>query len=130
MHAFWTHANVGLLYSIQNWLNNKVNPFVETENHLIFILQLIYPLSVRLFIEKRRLFPSLVSIIYNFVKQVDARTENLVYADTICDVLYHIKYVYLGNINKEDIDKTVSSLRPPLQARLRFLTGGDPHSAV
>ena len=130
IHSFWTHSNVGLLYPIHNWLDTKVKPLVETENHLIFILQLIYPLSVRIFIEKRRLFPSLVQTIYSFVKQVDACNENLFYADTICDVLYHIKYVYLGYVNKEEIDRIVSSLQPPLQARLRFLTGGEPHTAI
>ena len=130
IHSFWTHSNVGLLYPIHSWLNTKVKPLVETENHLIFILQLIYPLSVRIFIEKRRLFPSLVQTIYSFVKQVDARNENLFYADTICDVLYHIKYVYLGYANKEEIDRIVSSLQPSLQARLRFLTGGEPHTSI
>lgn len=92
------------------------------------MLQLVYPLTARIFIEKRRFFLSVVQIIYSFVKQVDAHNDNLFYADTICDVLYHIKYVYLGNVNKEEIDKIVSSLQPPLQARLRFLTGGEPHA--
>ena len=128
MHSFWTHSNVGLLYPIQNWLFSIVKPIVQTEHHLIFMLQLIYPLTARIFLEKRRFFLSLVQIIYSFVKQVDAHNDNLFYADTICDVLYHIKYVYLGNVNKEEIDKIVSSLQPPLQARLRFLTGGEPHA--
>ncbi|KAI6655041.1 Mediator of RNA polymerase II transcription subunit 23-like [Oopsacas minuta] len=130
MHSFWTHSNVGLLYPIQNWLLTVVKPIVQTENQLIFMLQLIYPLSPRLYIEKRRHFLSLVQIIYSFVKQVDSRNDNLFYADTICDVLYHIKYVYLGNANKDEIGKIVSSLQPPLQARLRFLTGGEPHTVI
>lgn len=42
--------------------------------------------------------------------------------DPICDLLYHIKYQYVGNLMKSEVDGIVRRLRLPLQKRLRFIT--------
>lgn len=34
---------------------------------------------------------------------------------------YHIKYMHIGDQRKEEIERVVSSLHPPLRMRLRFL---------
>ena len=37
------------------------------------------------------------------------------------DTSYHIKYMHIGDLKKEEIEKIVTSLHPPLRMRLRFL---------
>lgn len=37
---------------------------------------------------------------------------------------YHIKYAYMGDVNKDEIEKIVSNLHITLQTRLRFLASG------
>ena len=42
--------------------------------------------------------------------------------DPICDVLYHIKYMFTGDSIKTDVEGIIRGLRPALQRRLRFIT--------
>lgn len=42
--------------------------------------------------------------------------------DPICDVFYHIKYMFTGDSIKTDVEGIIRSLRPALQKRLRFIT--------
>ena len=39
-------------------------------------------------------------------------------------ISYHIKYAYMGDVNKDEIEKIVSKLHSTLQTRLRFLASG------
>lgn len=41
--------------------------------------------------------------------------------DPICDLLYHIKYMFVGDSMKKEIEAIVRKLRAPLQLRLRFI---------
>lgn len=41
--------------------------------------------------------------------------------DPICDLLYHIKYMFVGDSMKKELEAVVRRLRPALQLRLRFI---------
>ena len=48
-----------------------------------------------------------------------------------CKYSYHIKYSYMGDMNREEIEKIVSKLQLTLQTRLRFLaTGSSDHPST
>lgn len=57
-----------------------------------------------------------------FPSQVDRSVTELKYMDPICDVLYHIKYMFTGDSIKTDVEGIIRGLRPALQRRLRFIT--------
>lgn len=57
-----------------------------------------------------------------FSLQVDRSVTDLKYMDPICDVLYHIKYMFTGDSIKNDLEGIIRGLRPALQRRLRFIT--------
>ena len=87
--------------------------------------------------------------VYRLLQSVDRHQAGLFqYSDPLCDFLYpltslinptnescddfvcvpltllfsyHIKYMHIGDQRKEEIERVVSSLHPPLQMRLRFL---------
>lgn len=41
--------------------------------------------------------------------------------DPICDLLYHIKYMFVGDVMKNEVEGIIRRLRPALQMRLRFI---------
>ncbi|XP_008483909.1 mediator of RNA polymerase II transcription subunit 23 [Diaphorina citri] len=42
--------------------------------------------------------------------------------DEICDLLYHIKYMFVGDLMKSEVEGIIRKLRPALQMRLRFIS--------
>ena len=42
--------------------------------------------------------------------------------DEITDFLYHIKYMFVGDGIKNEVEKVICKLRPALQLRLRFIS--------
>lgn len=62
---------------------------------------------------------------YELLEKVDKNTPKdteLTYMDVFCDLLYHIKYMYTGDIVKTDVEPIIGRLRPSLQLRFRFIT--------
>lgn len=64
-------------------------------------------------------------ILYEILEQVDIANKggDLRYLDPICDLLYHLKYMYIGDLLKVEIETIIKRLSPPLRMRLRFITG-------
>jgi mediator of RNA polymerase II transcription subunit 23 len=60
--------------------------------------------------------------LYEILVNVDKHCEHLRYIDPICDCLYHIKYMFIGDGVKNDVEKLICNLRPTLRVRLRFIS--------
>lgn len=45
----------------------------------------------------------------------------LFHVHTIADILYSIKYMYVGNVLKDDVQHLLPELRPPLRDLLKFM---------
>lgn len=60
--------------------------------------------------------------LYEFLGIIDESNEQLLYIDSICDLLYHIKYMFTGDSVKNEVEAVIRKLRPQLQVRLRFIT--------
>lgn len=67
----------------------------------------------------------LTSILYDALEQVDRANPNspLKHIDPVCDLLYHLKYQYVGDSMKADVEAIIKRLRHPLRMKLRFITG-------
>merc|ERR1712029_1100457 len=48
----------------------------------------------------------------------------LKHMDEICDVLYHIKYQFIGDSIREEIEKCAKDFRPELKRRLKYIAPG------
>lgn len=59
---------------------------------------------------------------YEMLQNADQYNNHLLYVDPICDFLYHMKYMFIGDGIKEQVEKIICNLRPALKLRLRFIT--------
>ncbi|XP_050057825.1 mediator of RNA polymerase II transcription subunit 23-like [Aphis gossypii] len=122
-HATWHHAGVGHIASIPPFVKEKLGPSVYSEEQFIFLCHLVAPFLSRYNLDKPS--PSIVDItveLFNALERMDKHVQTLRYMDPICDLLYHIKYQYVGNLMKTEVEEIVYRLRLPLQKKLRFIT--------
>jgi len=98
---------------------------VTNETQLLFICHLVAPFLHRFNGEKPQMVCRLTIALYELLEKVDKETPadaTFIYMDVFCDLLYHIKYMFTGDIVKSDVEAKIKNLRPALQIRLRFVT--------
>ena len=121
-HAIWHHAGIGQLSVLPQFVREKVTPIIRTEEQFLFLVSLIGPFLQRFNIERTRCLLDLTVELYEILANVDKSSEHLQYMDPITDFLYHIKYMFIGDGVKNEVEKVIRNLRPALQLRLRFIS--------
>ncbi|XP_018325242.1 mediator of RNA polymerase II transcription subunit 23 [Agrilus planipennis] len=116
-HSVWHHAGPGQMASVPRWVRERLPGVVRTEAQFIFVCHLVGPFLQRF----NTATGELTGGLYELLAQVDMCQTNMEYMDSICDLLYHIKYMFVGDSMKKDLDPVVRRLRPALQMRLRFI---------
>jgi mediator of RNA polymerase II transcription subunit 23 len=129
-HACWHHFNIGSLVDFIRRLRNELLPVVQCEAQLVFVFKLFSPFIQRLSMEHPQSFTDIVGDFYRLLHAVDQKTPQLLHADLICDILYHVKYMYSIEVSKDEIERIVSKLHMPLRVKLRFMlpSGGTWHN--
>ncbi|XP_034947212.1 mediator of RNA polymerase II transcription subunit 23 [Chelonus insularis] len=120
-HSIWHHAGVGQITTMPQFIKGKLQPVVNSEEQLIFACHLIGPTLARFNVERPRCVVELSVSLYEMLEQVDRTQSTLKYMDPVCDLLYHIKYMFVGDMMKTDVECIIRRLRPALQMRLRFI---------
>jgi len=127
-HAFWQHASTAQLAKLPALIADQLRPAVTCEAHLICLFQLVCPFLPRLNGDRdlpRSVKDTTVEL-YRTTAKIDQlvwqKGESLQHQDVICDVLYHIKYMFTGDSVKADLEPIILGLSPGLQKRLRFIT--------
>jgi len=121
-HSVFHHASIGQISLLPSFLREKIKPEIRTEEQFLFICHIIAPFLHRLNIERTRVVIDLTKELYSLLEVVDKTCDHLRFIDPICDLLYHIKYMFIGDCAKADIEARIRNLRPALQMRLRFMT--------
>ncbi|XP_037789098.1 mediator of RNA polymerase II transcription subunit 23-like isoform X2 [Penaeus monodon] len=121
-HAFWHHASFGQVGRIPQLLRERIRPILTTEEQLVVVCHLVGPFLQRFNNESARKVFDVTKELYEALAKVDHSVTELKYMDPICDVFYHIKYMFTGDSIKTDVEGIIRSLRPALQRRLRFIT--------
>ncbi|CAG0897084.1 unnamed protein product [Cyprideis torosa] len=106
LHIFWLYLTLS---------------FITRERDLLGIC-CIGPLLQRMHVEKPRALNEITVELYELLSLVEKSQPVLKYHDTICDLLYHIKYMFTGDMVKLDVVKVIRTLRPSLQKRFRFIS--------
>ncbi|XP_049544481.1 mediator of RNA polymerase II transcription subunit 23 [Anopheles darlingi] len=124
VHSTFHHFGIGQLATITDSIKEKLKPLVQTEYQLIYLCHVVGPFLNRLSVERARAVSDITLMLYELLEQVDKAqpTQPLRYMDPICDLLYHIKYMFVGDTMKTDLEAIIRRLRPALQMRLRFIT--------
>lgn len=101
-----------------------MRPAVRNEYQLIYVCHIVGPFLQRLDIERPAIVLNTTIMLYEMLEQVDKNlgANPLKYMDSICDLFYHIKYMFVGDIMKADVEAVIRRLRPALQMRLRFIS--------
>lgn len=120
-HAMWHHAGVGQISTLPTFVKEKAKPVVKTEEQFLYLCHLVGPFLQRLNTERPRCMLGLTVELYELLEQVDKSTPHLQYMDPICDLLYHIKYMFVGDLMKSEVESIIRRLRAALQMRLRFI---------
>ncbi|XP_054154034.1 mediator of RNA polymerase II transcription subunit 23-like [Oppia nitens] len=121
-HAVWHNANVGQISLMPQFLKDRVKPVIKTEEQFIFICHIVGPFLQRFFAERTRCVMDVTIELYDMLEIIDKNCDKLRFIDPICDLLYHIKYMFTGDTVKNEVEATIRKLRPNLQMRLRFIT--------
>lgn len=107
-----------------SYVKEKLKPAVRNEYQLIYVCHIVGPFLQRLDIERPAIVLNTTIMLYEMLEQVDKNLgpNPLKYMDSICDLFYHIKYMFVGDIMKADVEAVIRRLRPALQMRLRFIS--------
>eukprot|EP00117_Sycon_ciliatum_P033881 scpid18252/ scgid25972/ Mediator of RNA polymerase II transcription subunit 23; Cofactor required for Sp1 transcriptional activation subunit 3; Mediator complex subunit 23; Protein sur-2 homolog len=119
--CFWHHSTIGQLSGLPDVVRHRLKPVVKTERQFLFVLQMLGPSLQRMNEERTRCLIDLVQELHRMLLTVDKQCKHLDYLDMFCDYLYHLKYMYVGEHSKEKLEEVFNSLRPSIQARLRFM---------
>lgn len=46
----------------------------------------------------------------------------LKYEDAICDLLYHMKYMYVGDFVKNEAEQAIQKLSPTMREKLKYIS--------
>ncbi|CAL8078725.1 unnamed protein product [Calicophoron daubneyi] len=143
-HAIWSHANTTFLTALPTLFSQLILPLLHNEAQLLMAFYLVAPLMGSLHAERAPKLVDLTAELYRAVWQVDSALANeeicdesiihvdadglplntgvpLVHVDTIADLLYHIKYMYVGNGVLDKVRPLLPQLRPSLRKRLKFI---------
>lgn len=59
--------------------------------------------------------------IYNVLGKLVERVGPLVYEDTICDLLYQLKYMFVGYTIKNELEQAIEKFPKSMREKLKFL---------
>ncbi|KAK3781044.1 hypothetical protein RRG08_046348 [Elysia crispata] len=121
-HAVWHHAGIGQLSHLPQFVKEQLKPKIRQESQFIFLCHLVGPFLQRFHMERTRCLLELTVELYEILLNVDKASEHLHHMDPICDYLYHIKYMFVGDGVRSEVEKVICKLRPALKVRLRFIS--------
>lgn len=116
-HSVWHHAGPGQIASVPRWVRECLPTIVRTEEQFLYVCHLVGPFLQRF----NAAIVDLTNALYELLAQVDQAQTEMKYMDPICDLLYHIKYMFVGDSMKKELETVVRKLKPQLQLRLRFI---------
>jgi mediator of RNA polymerase II transcription subunit 23 len=121
-HSIFHHFSVGQTSKIVHYVREKLVPHIRTEYQLLYLHHILGPFLQRL--DPKDVI-EVTKIYYELLELVDKNNGEdgvLQYMDSICDMLYHIKYMFVGDSMKTDLEPIIKRLSNPLKSRLRFIT--------
>lgn len=122
-HSIFHHFNIGQTAKIVPLIKEKLVPHIKTEHQLIYLHHVLGPFLQRL---DAKDCIEITKVYYELLESIDKnqsqKNEPVKYMDPICDMLYHIKYMFVGDSMKTDLEPIIRRLSNPLRLRLRFIT--------
>ncbi|KAI2806048.1 Mediator of RNA polymerase II transcription subunit 23, partial [Blomia tropicalis] len=121
-HAFWNHGSIGQICSLEQFLKERIKPIIQNEEQFLFVCYLVGPFLDRFSIERTRCVMDIVTELYGMLEIIDKKCPKLKHVDKICDLLYHIKYQFTGDLIKKKLENPIKNMKPELSNKLRFIS--------
>uniref|UniRef100_A0A183V6D7 Mediator of RNA polymerase II transcription subunit 23 n=1 Tax=Toxocara canis TaxID=6265 RepID=A0A183V6D7_TOXCA len=123
-HAYLQHCNTCSLAALPEFVRDQLAPKLVTEAQLIFVLRLVVPILQRFYDAKERSkqIQDLAVDVYKMTVKVNERVGVLKYEDAICDLLYHMKYMYVGDFVKNEAEQAIQRLSPSMRIKLKYIS--------
>uniref|UniRef100_A0A1I8EUD0 Mediator of RNA polymerase II transcription subunit 23 n=1 Tax=Wuchereria bancrofti TaxID=6293 RepID=A0A1I8EUD0_WUCBA len=123
-HAYLQHCNTSSLAALPEFVRDQLAPKLVTEAQLIFVLRLVVPILQRFYDAKERSkqIQDLAVDVYKMTVKVNERVGVLKYEDSICDFLYHMKYMYVGDFVKNEAEQAIQRLSPSMRNKLKYIS--------
>uniref|UniRef100_A0A8R1TXR6 Mediator of RNA polymerase II transcription subunit 23 n=1 Tax=Onchocerca volvulus TaxID=6282 RepID=A0A8R1TXR6_ONCVO len=123
-HAYLQHCNTSSLAALPEFVRDQLAPKLVTEAQLIFVLRLVVPILQRFYDAKERSkqIQDLAVDVYKMTVKVNERVGVLKYEDSICDFLYHMKYMYVGDFVKNEAEQAIQRLSPSMRDKLKYIS--------
>ncbi|PAV57811.1 hypothetical protein WR25_20143 [Diploscapter pachys] len=127
LQAFWQHSHMVSISKYAGEYVTEIFKKVTTENGLWYVLRLAMPLLQRC--QDTRDRHKQIFDIFNVARQLMNKLAELseagvefVHQNEICDLLYHLKYTFIGDFLRRDAEASFSRLNPKMRERLKFFT--------
>ncbi|CAK5086697.1 unnamed protein product [Meloidogyne enterolobii] len=134
-HSFCQHGGNNSLNIIPDLIVQRLSKKVKNEAQLIYFLRIVMPYLQRITERERHrhmieilwnttVEPSsllFIVTIYKVLGNLTQKVGKLKYEDTICDLLYQFKYMFVGYTLKDQIEETISSFPKSMREKLKFL---------
>lgn len=123
-HAYLQHCTNYSLSVLPDFVREHLVPVLETEAQLIFVLRLVLPILQRLYDAKERnkQLQDLAVDVYKMTVKVNEAVGRFKYEDTVCDFLYHMKYMYVGDFIKSEAEQAIQKLTPSMREKLMYIS--------
>lgn len=123
-HAYLQHCNTSSLAALPDFVRDQLAPKLATEAQLIFVLRLVVPILQRFYDAKERSkqIQDLAVDVYKMTVKVNEQVGVLKYEDSICDLLYHMKYMYVGDFVKNEAEQAIQRLSPSMREKLKYIS--------
>lgn len=123
-HAYLQHCTNNALSALPDFVREHLVPILETESQLIFVLRFVVPILQRLYDTKERSkqLQDLAVDVYKMAVRVNESVGRFKYEDTICDFLYHMKYMYVGDFIKNEAEQAIQKLTPSMREKLMYIS--------
>uniref|UniRef100_A0A915EB73 Mediator of RNA polymerase II transcription subunit 23 n=1 Tax=Ditylenchus dipsaci TaxID=166011 RepID=A0A915EB73_9BILA len=125
IHAFCQHAGNNSLSVLPDLIADSLAPKVQNETQLMYFLRILVPYLQRIS-DKEKMrhmneYLKLIISIYNVLGTLVEKIGQLKYEDTVCDLLYQFKYMFVGYSLKNEAEQAIEKFPESMREKLKFL---------
>uniref|UniRef100_A0A914HSB4 Mediator of RNA polymerase II transcription subunit 23 n=1 Tax=Globodera rostochiensis TaxID=31243 RepID=A0A914HSB4_GLORO len=121
IHSFCQHGGNNSLSIIPDLVVKRLAHKVENEAQLVYFLRIVVPYLQRIHEKERNKHMPEIVAIYTVLGNLVQKVGRLKYEDTICDLLYQFKYMFVGYSLKEQTEMAIRNFPDSMREKLKFL---------
>uniref|UniRef100_A0A0K0F4Y7 Mediator of RNA polymerase II transcription subunit 23 n=1 Tax=Strongyloides venezuelensis TaxID=75913 RepID=A0A0K0F4Y7_STRVS len=125
IQTFWQLASMAMYTRGIDFFGEVIVNLVTNESQLLYTARIILPFIVKMS-EARDKFKKDETIkctiaLYDMISKICGNTETpIVYKSLICDIMYFIKYMFIGDVVKEKAEDVIKKMPKHMQELMKF----------